>query len=210
MWTDGKYVNWSYEDPDGLMCLDGISVIVKGGNAANVYTYTSGISGDTGLTAPANASGKPAGLSNLSFCYNLKLCPDFVIDIKTYYLDGYEYKYCISSGKQVFFNTPWCGSWWLGVNDYPSVSPISMHAPVREDIIVGNATIDENGDVKVTLNNKNLTLVYTVLYIGTEEDLTEKNLGTNGCPDYWNEDFWRLDNTPETDLEGYSFMFFDL
>ena len=74
VWTDGTYVNWSYQDPDGIKCLDGISVIVKGSNAANVYTYGAGVSGDTGLRSPDNSSGGPAGLSNLTFCYNLVEC----------------------------------------------------------------------------------------------------------------------------------------
>jgi hypothetical protein len=48
-------------------------VIVKGGNASNVYDYRPGEStGDTGLRAPANASGQPAGLSHVSFCYDVE------------------------------------------------------------------------------------------------------------------------------------------
>src|SRR5919202_1013400 len=37
------------------------AVIVKGGTAANVYRYGSGSTGDSGLYAPGNASGGPAG-----------------------------------------------------------------------------------------------------------------------------------------------------
>jgi hypothetical protein len=48
-------------------------VIVKGGNASNVYDYRPGESmGDTGLHAPANASGQFAGLSHVSFCYDVE------------------------------------------------------------------------------------------------------------------------------------------
>jgi hypothetical protein len=46
------------------------AVIAKGGNASNVYTYDPESTGDTGLHAPANASGKFAGLSHISFCYD--------------------------------------------------------------------------------------------------------------------------------------------
>jgi len=74
--TDGKYVTWSYSDPNGLKCLDGISVIVKGGNAANVYTYESGVSGDSFLVSPTNRGSQTPDLSNLTFCYNLKDCED--------------------------------------------------------------------------------------------------------------------------------------
>ena len=45
-------------------------VIVKGGNASNVYTYVPESMGDTGLHAPENASGNFAGLSHISFCYD--------------------------------------------------------------------------------------------------------------------------------------------
>jgi hypothetical protein len=46
-------------------------VIVKGGNASNVYNYDPESTGDTGLHAPANRSGSWAGLSHVSFCYDL-------------------------------------------------------------------------------------------------------------------------------------------
>jgi hypothetical protein len=46
-------------------------VIVKGGNASNVYTYDPESTGDTGLHAPANRSGSFAGLSHISFCYDV-------------------------------------------------------------------------------------------------------------------------------------------
>ena len=43
-------------------------VIVKGGPAANIYTYAKGTSG-SGLHAPVNPSGGWAGLSHVGFCY---------------------------------------------------------------------------------------------------------------------------------------------
>ena len=71
--TDGTYVTWSITPPAG-MCVANVAVIVKGGPAANVYYYNNGESGDTGLASPVNASGNPAGLSNLTICYNLVEC----------------------------------------------------------------------------------------------------------------------------------------
>lgn len=71
--TDGTHVTWSITPPDGY-CVANVAVIVKGGPAANVYYYNDGESGDSGLTAPVNASGNPAGLSNLTICYNLVEC----------------------------------------------------------------------------------------------------------------------------------------
>jgi LPXTG-motif cell wall-anchored protein len=47
-------------------------VIVKGGNASNVYTYDPESMGDTGLHAPVNPSGEFAGLSHVSFCYDVE------------------------------------------------------------------------------------------------------------------------------------------
>ena len=62
----GQEFNWSL--PSGTVDL--CAIIVKGGNAANVYFYDDPVSGDTGLHAPANASGKWADLSHIDFCYN--------------------------------------------------------------------------------------------------------------------------------------------
>lgn len=45
------------------------AVFAKGGNGGNLYTYDES-TGDTGLHAPKNASGKYAGLSHISFCYD--------------------------------------------------------------------------------------------------------------------------------------------
>ena len=77
--TDGTYVSWEFTPfvKDGvLQCLKDLSVIVKGGPAANVYTYSDGETSDCNLASPDNASGGPAGLSNLTLCYNLEPCPD--------------------------------------------------------------------------------------------------------------------------------------
>lgn len=71
--TDGTYVSWSITPPAGF-CVVNVAVIVKGSDDANVYFYGEGLTSDAGLAAPINASGKPAGLSNLTFCYNLEPC----------------------------------------------------------------------------------------------------------------------------------------
>lgn len=61
--TDGTFVTWSSSFGIG-------AVIVKGGNDANVYVYDTPAYGDSGLASPVNASGNPAGLSNITFCWN--------------------------------------------------------------------------------------------------------------------------------------------
>jgi hypothetical protein len=71
--TDGTNVSWSITPPNGY-CVSNVAVIVKGGPNANVYYYNDGQSSDSGLASPVNASGNPAGLSNLTICYNLIEC----------------------------------------------------------------------------------------------------------------------------------------
>lgn len=63
--TDGTYVEFELDNPG--LCVG--AVIVKGSNDANVYFYDNGVKSDEGLAAPINASGNPAGLSNLTFCF---------------------------------------------------------------------------------------------------------------------------------------------
>jgi hypothetical protein len=46
------------------------AVFVKGASDGNLYVYDPAETSDTGLHAPLNASGKWAGLSHLSFCFN--------------------------------------------------------------------------------------------------------------------------------------------
>ena len=69
--TDGKFVSFEMDDCIliGDNCYKVGAVIVKGSNAANVYYYPNGTIGDSGLASPMNASGNPAGLSNLTFCF---------------------------------------------------------------------------------------------------------------------------------------------
>jgi hypothetical protein len=61
--ADGQVFDWTSN-----IGVD--AVIAKGGPNSNVYTYSPESTGDTGLHAPANASGKFAGLSHISFCYD--------------------------------------------------------------------------------------------------------------------------------------------
>jgi len=74
-----KEFKWTFTPAPGAS-LTGLSIIVKGGPNANVYTYTDfdrlfnkddGTYGDSGLTAPINPkTKKPFDLSNLTFCYS--------------------------------------------------------------------------------------------------------------------------------------------
>ncbi len=107
---DGVYVKFGMDTPimiDGIEYIVG-AVIVKGGNSANVYFYPGGSMGDEGLSAPLNKSGKPAGLSNLTFCL-VKANP-IVIALKTYLAVPVE-------GEQVSYKrVGWAVSGGLGVS----------------------------------------------------------------------------------------------
>jgi hypothetical protein len=52
------------------------AVIVKGGNAANVYPYDPQVKAGSGLTAPNNPNGKPADVGNVTFCWNPEPQPE--------------------------------------------------------------------------------------------------------------------------------------
>lgn len=62
--TDGTSVSFT-ANPDGIG-----AAIVKGSNDANTYVYNPQRISDLGLASPVNESGKPSGLSNLTFCWN--------------------------------------------------------------------------------------------------------------------------------------------
>ena len=79
--TDGTYVDWS-----STIGID--AVIIKGGTAANVYTYDPESFGDTGLVSPVTSSGKPAGLSHVEFCYDIEGTVDVPSSYATVTEDG--------------------------------------------------------------------------------------------------------------------------
>jgi hypothetical protein len=66
--ADGQVFDWTSN-----IGVD--AVIVKGGPNANVYVYDPESTGDTGLHAPVNPSGGFAGLSHISFCYDVEQVP---------------------------------------------------------------------------------------------------------------------------------------
>ncbi len=64
--SDGVNFDWS----STIIGMD--AVIAKGGPNANLYVYDPPAEsfGDTGLHSPNNASGQPAGLSHVVFCFD--------------------------------------------------------------------------------------------------------------------------------------------
>jgi hypothetical protein len=62
--TDEKFVSWNGNH-------DGLAVIVKGGDDANVYEYDDTYSSDSGLASPpVGKKNKTPKLSNITFCWN--------------------------------------------------------------------------------------------------------------------------------------------
>lgn len=108
--TGGTYVGFEMASPlliDGMEYIVG-AVIVKGSNEANVYFYPGGSMGDSGLSAPVNSSGKPAGLSNLTICL-VKANP-LVIALKTYLANP------VAGEVVTYVRNGWAVSGGLGVS----------------------------------------------------------------------------------------------
>ena len=134
---EGKYVDFAI---DGSLTINGKcykigAVIVKGGDASNVFNYAElgGVTGDKNLVSPTNSSGGPAGLSNLTFCFIECKDEPKVIVVKSWYWlsnDSFEnsvwddYKFTMSTGSNVYSTGGWCDA--LGINYYPGTSEFSL------------------------------------------------------------------------------------
>jgi len=87
---NGTSVSWQIDGSIDLgdgKCYKVGAVIVKGGDASNVYDYTrmGGATMDAGLVPPNNTGGNQAALSNLTFCFVECNLPDLVIALKVFY-----------------------------------------------------------------------------------------------------------------------------
>ncbi|MDI9644254.1 MAG: SdrD B-like domain-containing protein [Candidatus Verstraetearchaeota archaeon] len=68
--NDGTYFDWEASDYIGC-------VIVKGGTAANIYSYDPPVNSDTKLSPPINPNNnKPYGVSHVTFCWNSSAPPE--------------------------------------------------------------------------------------------------------------------------------------
>lgn len=149
------------------------AVIVKGGSAANVYFYEGGTLEDKNLTAPVNASGKPAGISNVTFCFiECDPQPKPVIAFKSY-LSNTNWV-CTTGGPGNIgfvayydFKEGNVGKVYLSANTSPASGDLTKP--------VGNITvadIDNDGLWEVTVDNSdNTALMFTdaYLFVGTLE-----------------------------------------
>lgn len=184
--TGGKFIEFTVTNDPGT-CYKVGAVIVKGSNSANVYYYSDGILHDSGLASPTNASGTPAGLSNLTFCL-IECEPELlevVIAVKAWYgilTDGIwsNYTYAVSSGTYVYSANDWCDV--LGINYFPTTSTFALTGEAGSvNIEVGWPNGVRSLIITVDLKD-DLTLYKTSLYVGTLEGLGDMTV----CPDYAN------------------------
>jgi hypothetical protein len=182
---DGKYVSFNMEEPVTVGDKKYVvgAVIVKGGNAANVYYYPGGVMEDSGLVSPVNSSGKPAGLSNLTFCL-IEQKEELVIAMKTYLAkpvagDPVTYTrkvaWAVSDGMGVDL-TP--GTLHIGYNyyNYNGENRFQLMEATLPAIVgpIGMIKVDDywEGDahylrVVVDLSNENLVFDDSYLYVGS-------------------------------------------
>jgi len=183
---DNKSVSFAVTGPidlgSGAKCYKVGAVIVKGSDASNIYTYPDGASHDIGLTPPENASGSPAGLSNLTFCF-IECKEDLIIAVKVWYKEGNNLLWGVSTGTNIFTGGTWCAEGALGINSYPGTTYISIEK-ARTDLVIGGVNVN-NGIVTITLN-EGLVLDEAYIFIGTLEQLTDPENMLSGCPDYYN------------------------
>lgn len=71
----GQSITFNYTPPSQMQYI-GFSatmpmdyIVVKGGNAYNVFHYVPGVTNDINLYSPDNGSGQPAGVSHVTFCF---------------------------------------------------------------------------------------------------------------------------------------------
>jgi len=185
---DGRSVSFTYES--NQYCVG--AVIVKGGNASNIYRYGNGVKDDEGLTAPLNASGQPAQLSNLTFCFVECEEPPLLVAVKIFYwhYDGVNvsnYSWGSSAGNYIF-TKGFCVS--TGVNYFPATKTFNLFNGVSGEV-VGSASVEEAwpGGVHslvVTVDlNDDLLLERSYVYAGSLAAL-KSDVAPDGCPLYEN------------------------
>lgn len=168
--TMGKYVAFTMDDcvKIGDYYYKVGAVIVKGSSAANVYFYPGGTLGDSGLAAPINSSGTPAGLSNLTFCFVKCERPALVVGFKSYMTLANSETYngiYVTSGAFITSYPLVLGGSYLLYQD----------GELADANKVGHLTVTDNdhdGKYEVTVDNYLKPSVYFLspfLYIGTQE-----------------------------------------
>lgn len=196
--VDGIYISF---DMDGCLKIGDNyykvgAVIVKGANAANIYYYPDGSTGDSGLAAP----GEKPMVSNLTFCFvNCELPAQKVIAVKTFLWGPDGYTWAGSDGSYIFLpTTEWCQ--YLGAVNYPETDSFLLLEDYTRATL-GNVTISEaypNGvrSLVITVSSSYGLLDKTFIYVGEMAGL----YGSGTCPDYT---AWP--NQDQTDSQTHTF-----
>lgn len=158
--VDGIYISFVI---DGCILMEGKyykvgAVIVKGGNAANVYYYPEGTLEDGGLAAP----GEKPMVSNLTFCFiECEEQPDLVIAVKSYMTS----EWACTSTEDISF---------VGYYDFiPNHVGYKIYYIADMTVPVGNLQIgnfDDDALLEVRIDNSDMSgLLFTnaYLYVGT-------------------------------------------
>jgi hypothetical protein len=169
--VEGAFVSFSSDGGNCIQIGDKYykvgAVIVKGSNAANVYFYPDGTLSDSGLASPINASGGPAGLSNLTFCFIECEQIPLVIAFKSYMSNSWA---CTSGGPA---DIDFVG-WYNFVPDYVGYKIYwSDLATEVGNITISNLDLDAN--LEVLIDNSLLPTLYFrdgYLFVGSLEDYT--------------------------------------
>lgn len=139
--SDGTYFDWSASpNPIG-------AVIVKGGDAANVFYYDPQASSDTGLYSPLNQGEQQAEVSHVVFCWN----PEFEI--------VYEYETAFAFGgdtEDCFLNNGFDRWGWSNGPIGPGTYSWPLYAgagrcDLTKGAMVGHATVIYDGYVTVDI-----------------------------------------------------------
>jgi hypothetical protein len=191
---DGRFVSWSLGE--GSYCLG--TIIVKGGDRYNSYTYNGSVFEDDGLQSPLNRGGQIPQISHLCFSF-IECAPEVVIAVKAFYyadpeisLTETNYSFLLSSSTipdNFNFSSLLCK--FLAYNTYPDVTSFPL-VDGYYNIEVGVATVTNIGNtIKVTLDvyGERLLVNGAFVFIGT---LSEFQSQTD-CPDYssaaWLKDY---------------------
>jgi hypothetical protein len=190
---NGTYVSFTLS-PTSPFCV--AAVIVKGGNGNNKFVYNDPTLSDNELSAPINPSGKPAELSNLTFCFTeCRQRPSVVVAVKSWIWlsstsmeenNWADYKFTMSTGPTVFQTGNYCDA--LGIINYPETNSSTL-TDGRGTINIEEVDVNNVHYLKIIVDlNEGLVFESTSLYVGNLDGLTGGPLSTNtytlGCPLY--------------------------
>jgi hypothetical protein len=144
------------------------AVIVKGGNAANVYTYTPEDNSDSGLVTPINASGGNAGVSHVEFCFDFEVAVKKTAKtsfVRTYLWDieksadqtdlllsdgqVFIVNYSVTARVSNYVDTDWAVEGTISIKN-PDPNNTAMITSITDNISgIGNVSVDCGGQTTI-------------------------------------------------------------